>query len=94
VAVSLEGTHTEFVRQGEGLLVVTFGLVDVWGIAMHGDVAKKAQGIGLHAPLAAFLRENVRITSSWKPIRTTGIQPGCRDCDGSSLTIQSITKML
>jgi hypothetical protein len=39
-AVGLERTHTEFGGQGEGLMVVDLGLIDLWGIAMHGDVTE------------------------------------------------------
>jgi hypothetical protein len=47
--MGLKGTHAEFGGEGEGLLVVGVGLFDVWGIAMHGDVAEEAKGIGLDA---------------------------------------------
>src|SRR5215475_6681634 len=39
VAVGLERTHAEFLSQGEGLMVVDFGLLDVRGRAMCCDVA-------------------------------------------------------
>ena len=46
VAVGLEGAHTEFVGQGEGLAVVGFGLLEIRGIAVHGDIAEDMQGMG------------------------------------------------
>jgi hypothetical protein len=51
VAVGLEGTHAEFISQCEGLVVVGFGLVGVWGIAMHGDVTEEAEDIRLNTTL-------------------------------------------
>ena len=41
----LERTHAEFVGEGESLLVVGFGLVDVWGIMMHSNVAEEAERV-------------------------------------------------
>jgi hypothetical protein len=52
VAVRLERTHIEFLGQGEDMVVVGFGLSDLWGIAMRGDLAEEVQGIRL---VAAFL---------------------------------------
>src|SRR4029453_15789291 len=52
VAVSLERTYAEFVRQGEGFSVVGGSFFDFRGIAMGGNVAEEAQGIRL---VAAFL---------------------------------------
>src|SRR5215472_16540458 len=47
VAVGLEGAHTEFVGQGEGLLVVGFGLRDIRGIGVGVDNAKLMQRVCL-----------------------------------------------
>src|SRR4029450_2336362 len=52
VAVGLEGAHAEFLGQGEGLAVVGFGWLTLWGIAMRCNVAKEVQGICL---VATFL---------------------------------------
>ena len=43
VAVGLEGAHTEFLGQGEGLLVVGFGLRGIGGIGVGMDNAKLVQ---------------------------------------------------
>ena len=43
VAVGLEGAHTEFLGQGEGLLVVGFGLRVIRGICVGVDNAKLVQ---------------------------------------------------
>ena len=34
-------THTEFVGQSEGLVVVGFGQYTVWGVAVPGDLPEK-----------------------------------------------------
>ena len=52
MAVGLERAHAEFLGQGEGLAVVGFGWLDLWGIALRSDLAEEAQGIRL---VAAFL---------------------------------------
>ncbi len=33
--MGLEGAHAEFLGPGEGLFLMGFGLVELWGIAMH-----------------------------------------------------------
>ena len=43
VAVGLEGAHTEFVGQGQGLLVGGFGLRDIGGIGVSMDNAQLVQ---------------------------------------------------
>jgi hypothetical protein len=53
VAVGLQGTHVEFLGQGEGLPVVGFGLHDIGGIGMGLDDAKLVQCERL---VAAFLK--------------------------------------
>ena len=52
MAVGLERAHAEFVGQGEGLLVVGFGQLDLRGLAPRGNLAEEAQGIRL---VATFL---------------------------------------
>src|SRR5262249_22966358 len=42
VTVGLERAHTEFVGQGEGLLVVGFGQLERWGLALRGDLAEES----------------------------------------------------
>jgi hypothetical protein len=49
--VGLERAHAEFVGQGEGLAVASFGLCDFWGLPMRGNITEEAQGIRLSAPL-------------------------------------------
>src|SRR4030095_12522707 len=51
VAVGQERAHTELGSQGEGLPVVDCGLLDLWRIAMHGDLAKEPKGLCLGALL-------------------------------------------
>jgi hypothetical protein len=43
VTVRLEGAHAEFIRKCECLLVVVFGLLDIWQIAMRYDVSEAPQ---------------------------------------------------
>jgi hypothetical protein len=40
VAVGLEGTHPEFIGQGEGLFVVGLSLLECWGIALRGNLSE------------------------------------------------------
>ena len=47
VAVGHKRAHAEFIGQGLGLAVVGFGLVDLRGITMRGNVTEEAQGIRL-----------------------------------------------
>src|SRR4029453_17264628 len=60
VAVSLERTYAEFVRQGEGFSVVGVSFFDFRGIAMGGNVAEEAQGIRLVAPFLVLMGERQR----------------------------------
>jgi hypothetical protein len=43
VAVGLERAHAKLLGQGEGLAVVSGGLVDVRGLALCGDLSKDLQ---------------------------------------------------
>src|SRR5262245_48455575 len=49
--MGLEGTHAEFLGQGEGLAVVIFSLLDLWEILMGGDLPEEPQGPRLVPPL-------------------------------------------
>ena len=49
--VGLERAHAKFGSQGEGLAVVVCGWLDLWGIAIHGDLTQKPQGLCLVALL-------------------------------------------
>jgi hypothetical protein len=60
-AVGLEGEHAEFFSQGNGLAVVVFGWLDLWGITMCGDRTKETQGVCL---VPAFLMGTGKIESS------------------------------
>ena len=42
VAVGLERAHAQLLGQGEGLAVVGFGQLGLWGLALHRNVAKEA----------------------------------------------------
>ena len=57
MAMSLQRARTELVGQGEGLTVVGCGLLARRRSAMRRDLAEKAQGIGLVAPLLALTGE-------------------------------------
>jgi hypothetical protein len=48
--MGLEGTHAEVSGQGEGLVVVRFGVVEFWRMAMPGEVAEEAEGVGFMTP--------------------------------------------
>jgi hypothetical protein len=58
VAVGLERAHAEFLGQGEGLLVVGFGMGDIWGMVLCGDLNEEPERIGLVS--AFLLRRGVR----------------------------------
>ncbi len=47
MTVGLQWTHAEFGGQGEGLLVLGVGGLDLGGIAMRGDLTQEPQGPGL-----------------------------------------------
>jgi hypothetical protein len=47
-----ERTHPQCIGQGQGLLVVGFGLFELWRMALRRDLAKQAQGPRL---VAAFV---------------------------------------
>ena len=66
VAVGQERTHAQLLSQSDGLAVVVFGWLDLWGITMRGDVAQEAQGVRL---VAAFLL-GVRARSRARPARS------------------------
>jgi hypothetical protein len=42
MAVGLERTHTQLFGQGKSLLVVSFGLFNLWRLALRRNVAKEA----------------------------------------------------
>ena len=60
MAVGLERAHAEFLGQGEGLLVVGFGRLDLRGLALRRNVAEEAQGIRLVAPFLVLTGERQR----------------------------------
>src|SRR5262245_15423691 len=49
VAMGLEWAHAELLGQGEGLAVMGFGRLDLWGIAMRGNLAEEPAGLCLIA---------------------------------------------
>jgi len=51
--VGHERAHAEFLGQGQSLLVVGFGLCDIGGIAMCGNLTKEPEGPCLVSPLLA-----------------------------------------
>ena len=42
VTMRLQRAHANLLGQGESLAVLGGGLVDVWGLATHGDLAKES----------------------------------------------------
>src|SRR5262249_15954007 len=49
--------HAQFLSQGEGLVVMGCGLVDVWGLATYGNVAEETVGMRLIAASDVGARE-------------------------------------
>jgi hypothetical protein len=47
MTVGKEWTHPQFLGQGKGMAVPGFGLFDLRGLTMRGNVAEEAQGIRL-----------------------------------------------
>jgi hypothetical protein len=56
VAVRLQRTHAEFLGQGEGLAVVSFGGLDFWRFPLCGNVTEETQGIRLVSPFLVGTR--------------------------------------
>ena len=52
--------HAEFLGQGEGLLVVGLGLLDLRGLAPRRDLTEEAQGIRLVAPFLVLTGKRQR----------------------------------
>ncbi len=61
LAVRLERAHAELVSQSAGLLVVGFGLYALRRLAPRRNVAEKAQGVRLAAPLLVLTGERQRM---------------------------------
>ena len=61
MAVGLERAHAEFLGQGQGVLVVGFGLGNIRGVALCGDLAEEPQRIGL---VSAFLLRTGALTGT------------------------------
>lgn len=57
MAVSHERAHTKYFSQGEGLLVVGFGLLGRKRSAKRRDLAEEPQGISFMSPFLVGLRE-------------------------------------
>jgi len=57
VAVGLERAHAQVLGEGEGLAVMGCGLVDVWGLATHGNIAEETVGMRLIAASCVGTRE-------------------------------------
>ncbi len=60
VTVRLQRAHAEFPGQGEGVLIVGLGRLDLRRLAPCCDVAEKAQGIRLVTTFLAFTGERQR----------------------------------
>ena len=60
VAVGLERAHPQLLGQGEGLLVVRFGLRSFSGRTLGGDLPEEPQGVGSVSPFLMGLGERQR----------------------------------
>ena len=60
MTVRLQRAHAEFLGQGEGVLIVGFGLHGIRRLAPCCDVAEEAQGIRLVAAFLVFTGERQR----------------------------------
>ena len=63
MAVGLERAHAQILGQGQGLLVVGFGLCDIRGIATCGDLTKQAQSPCFESASLLGARERKRALS-------------------------------
>jgi hypothetical protein len=57
VAVRLKRAHTQFLGQGEGLIVVGFDLVDVRPFVLCSTRTNEVEGVGLESSLLAGTRD-------------------------------------
>src|SRR5712691_2523968 len=71
VAVRLERAHPQLLGEGEGLLVIGFGLLVLRGLAPCRNVAEEAQGIRLVATVLA--RTGERQGALGKSVRLTQV---------------------
>ena len=61
MAVGLERAHAEFIRQGEGLLVMGCGLFGLRGRVLHGHLAEEPERIRLVSSLLVPASEFERL---------------------------------
>ena len=74
VAVGLQWAHAECLGQGQGLLVVRFGWLDLRGIAPRRNVAEEGEDIRLIVSFLALLGEGQRLMGSDVPLLHTASQ--------------------
>ena len=83
MAVGLERAHAEFLGQGEGLLVMGFGLLDLRRVTRAPQSRQEAQGIRLVArvPCAAGQVERLarRVPGLLRGPPATGLAEPCDD---------------
>ena len=76
VAVGLQRAHAKLRGQGQGLLVVGFGMRDIRGMALGGDLTEEPQRIGL---VSAFL------------LRTGALEGPLGECKRVLLAVSQVT---
>jgi hypothetical protein len=52
-----ERAHTELPGQGEGLLVVLSGMLDLWGLSLRSDLPEKPERVCQVSPLFVLVRQ-------------------------------------
>ena len=80
MAVGLQRAHAEILGQGEGLLIESFGQLNLWRTTPRRNVAEEVQGIGLAAPFLVRTGASASVcsarvwASSRRPARTCASQ--------------------
>ena len=68
--MGLERAHTEFLGQGQGVLVVGFGLGNIRGMALCGDLTEKPERMGL---VTAFLLRTEEPRARWASVSASSL---------------------
>ena len=90
MAVGLERAHAEFVGQGEGLLIVGFGLHDIRGIGVGVDNAKLVQRTRLTPACLLLAGQGERLARVLPGLFTASRQTAdlTEPCDPAGMTFQ------
>ena len=90
MAVGLEGTHVQLLGQGEGLVIVGFGLCDLGGGGVGMDGTKLAQREGLIGALLVLPGQGKRLVRVLPGLSAVSRQTAdlTEPCDSGCMTSQ------